>query len=314
MKILIRDLTNQKKKGIYFIKNLKTNQVYVGSTPKSSFRRRFKQHLNSLIKGSHENSHLQRSYLKHGSSNFVFYIQEILENNTPEEILKVEQNYLENEKNLFNKHLNAFYPPTSVSKKENGEKRKESIKKGFEFYHKYKNKEILLEDIPVEFKSFVIGKSNYKAWNTGLTKEDIDYSFLKGISKTKTDSYYKGRKVFKEKMRGKSKPINVFDYQGKYLMTFRSPSDIVDYSKGDNKLPLIVQSDKPRKSKNGFTPIAYLEINNILNVLRGNKRSHKGLIFSYESQSEYVLKPCDIKYAYTKWSQCYFLNHSRLEE
>lgn len=312
MKILIKDITNQKNKGIYFIKNLKTNQVYVGSTPKSSFRRRFKQHLNSLIKGSHENSHLQRSYLKYGSSNFIFYIKEILEDSSPEEILKVEQHYLENEQNLFNKHLNAFYPPPS--KKGGDEKRKESIKKGFEFYHKYKNKDILLEDIPVEFKGFVIGKSNYRAWNTGLTKEDIDYSFLKGISKTKTDSYFEGRKVFKEKMRDKSKPINIFDYQGKYLMTFRSASDIVDYSKSDNKLPLIVQSDKPRKSKNGFVPIEYLEINNILNVLKGKKRSYKGLIFSYESQSEYILKPCDIKYAYTKWSQCYFLNHSRPEE
>ena len=125
MKILLKDLTNQKNKGVYFIKNLKTNQVYVGSTPKSSFRRRFKQHLNSLIKGSHENSHLQRSYLKYGSSNFIFYIKEILEDSSPEEVLKVEQHYLENEQNLFNKHLNAFYPPPS--KKGDDEKRKESI-------------------------------------------------------------------------------------------------------------------------------------------------------------------------------------------
>ena len=74
MKIRLKDLQFKNSKGIYAIKNIATNQIYIGSVYKATFYKRFKQHLNGLIKNKHENSKLQNSYNKYGEENFEFYI------------------------------------------------------------------------------------------------------------------------------------------------------------------------------------------------------------------------------------------------
>ena len=60
MKILLRDLTFCKLRGVYFIVNTITGRTYVGSCPTSCFRNRFKRHLNSLLRRNHENTFLQK--------------------------------------------------------------------------------------------------------------------------------------------------------------------------------------------------------------------------------------------------------------
>jgi group I intron endonuclease len=64
--------------GIYTIKNMINNKVYVGST-RTNFKKRLYQHLLDLEKEKHCNKHLQNSYFKYGKDNFQFEIQEIIE-------------------------------------------------------------------------------------------------------------------------------------------------------------------------------------------------------------------------------------------
>lgn len=310
MKVLLRDLSFYKLRGVYFIINTITNRVYVGSCPTTCFKNRFKKHLNSLLGKKHENTFLQKEVDEYGISNFLFIIKEVV-NGTYEDVIRREQFYLDSVSLLYNKHKKAFYPNHKIKQFGSNAKRNASIAEGLEFYKGYKKGSIKLSEIPDKYKGFVIGKSSFKAWNKGKDASVVDYSHLKGIPKRKTELWEKGRMNFKDTMRNKSSKIYVFDYNGVFLKTFRSVSDIVDFSKsGNNDLPIITQSDKPRKSKNGLIPIEHFELNNVLRVCKGKKRSYKGLIFSYQESIDYKLNPSDIKCSYKKWSQCHFTNHS----
>lgn len=61
------------KTGIYKIKNLVTNKIYVGSS--TNIKKRWRDHKWHLKKGIHHNSHLQSSWNKYGSNNFIFSIE-----------------------------------------------------------------------------------------------------------------------------------------------------------------------------------------------------------------------------------------------
>lgn len=76
--------------GIYKIENLITNQCYYGSS--KHIEKRWRQHLNKLRLNKHENTLLQRSWLKYGENNFKFEI--VLECST-KELLKKEQFFLD---------------------------------------------------------------------------------------------------------------------------------------------------------------------------------------------------------------------------
>lgn len=68
-------LSDIKKCGIYVIKNIKNNKVYVGKTLKR-FSIRLAQHSASLCNNKSVNSHLQNSFNKYGYDSFIFYIRE----------------------------------------------------------------------------------------------------------------------------------------------------------------------------------------------------------------------------------------------
>jgi group I intron endonuclease len=61
-------------KGIYKITNLSNNKVYIGQTDRLNERER--EHFYRLGRNEHHNDHLQKSYNKHGKSNFKFEIIE----------------------------------------------------------------------------------------------------------------------------------------------------------------------------------------------------------------------------------------------
>jgi len=67
--------------GIYVIINLVDNKVYIGSTIRN-FRKRWREHRDSLKDGNHRNTHLQRAWNKYGEENFEFQILEKLEDRT----------------------------------------------------------------------------------------------------------------------------------------------------------------------------------------------------------------------------------------
>lgn len=83
---------HSRKSGIYQIRNLNNGKVYIGST--FCFKIRYKQHLDSLKKGTHHNKHLQGSFIKHGSDAFIFEVLEVVEGEQSDRLL-VEQKRLD---------------------------------------------------------------------------------------------------------------------------------------------------------------------------------------------------------------------------
>jgi group I intron endonuclease len=64
--------------GVYFIKNLINDKVYVGSS--QDIERRFYLHKHYLNKGKHINQHLQNAWNEYGEENFSFSILEQIDN------------------------------------------------------------------------------------------------------------------------------------------------------------------------------------------------------------------------------------------
>ena len=79
------------KSGIYIIKNLINNKVYIGSA--INIDKRWKHHKKDLAKRKHHSRLLQRAWDKYGEENFKFEIIEEVKN--PEHLLSYEQVYLD---------------------------------------------------------------------------------------------------------------------------------------------------------------------------------------------------------------------------
>jgi group I intron endonuclease len=72
--------------GIYQIRNIVNNHIYIGSA--KNFKTRWNTHLCNLRKGKHHSSHLQKAFRKYGEENFIF---EILITCHPDTLLWYEQ-------------------------------------------------------------------------------------------------------------------------------------------------------------------------------------------------------------------------------
>lgn len=79
------------KSGIYQIRNLTNNKIYVGSAV--NFRERKNIHLYHLRLNKHHSQYLQRSYNQHGEENFTFEALEYVENK--ENLIEREQHYID---------------------------------------------------------------------------------------------------------------------------------------------------------------------------------------------------------------------------
>ena len=79
-----------KKCGIYCIKNIITNKLYIGSS--INIENRISLHKNMLKNNKHHSTKLQHSYNKHGENNFLFEIIEECDENL---LLEKEQNYID---------------------------------------------------------------------------------------------------------------------------------------------------------------------------------------------------------------------------
>ncbi|NJO63397.1 MAG: GIY-YIG nuclease family protein [Richelia sp. RM2_1_2] len=84
------------KSGIYFIKNLITNQYYIGSS--SNISKRFRDHKWYLRKNIHHNSYLQNSWNKYGEDKFEFMVIQHCE---MKNILEVEKELIKK----YNSHI-----------------------------------------------------------------------------------------------------------------------------------------------------------------------------------------------------------------
>jgi group I intron endonuclease len=89
--------------GIYKIKNIVNNKIYIGSTLKS-FEYRFNIHVKLLKRNQHENPILQNAWNKYGENNFIFEIIESFDSINIEELLNLEKYYI-----LKYNSTNKFY-------------------------------------------------------------------------------------------------------------------------------------------------------------------------------------------------------------
>ena len=78
-------------KGIYQIRNIVNNKIYIGSS--KDIIKRFNNHTWLLRNNKHNNLHLQHSWNMHGANSFVFEILLLCEEF---ELLRYEQWYLDN--------------------------------------------------------------------------------------------------------------------------------------------------------------------------------------------------------------------------
>lgn len=81
--------------GIYCIRNIVNNKVYIGES--IDIYRRWHEHMQDLRDGVHDNVHLQRSWNKYGEENFEFNIVE-----------KCEENVLFEREKYWVKYYDAF--------------------------------------------------------------------------------------------------------------------------------------------------------------------------------------------------------------
>jgi len=81
-----------KKGGVYQIKNLINEKVYIGSA--KCFQVRASQHQGRLNSGKHHNKHLLASWKKYGSQNFLFEVLEVVEGGV-EQRRNREQHYID---------------------------------------------------------------------------------------------------------------------------------------------------------------------------------------------------------------------------
>jgi group I intron endonuclease len=84
--------------GIYAIIHLLSGKRYIGSTKNTKVR--WRRHQNSLRRGDHHCSHLQRSWNKYGADQFEFNLIESVED--PKMLLLMEQKWMDSTRLLFN--------------------------------------------------------------------------------------------------------------------------------------------------------------------------------------------------------------------
>ena len=79
------------KSGIYQIRNTENDKIYIGSAVNIS--RRKSKHLSTLKRKVHRNTHLQRSYDKHGEGCFIFEVLEYVEDK--QDLIRREQYWID---------------------------------------------------------------------------------------------------------------------------------------------------------------------------------------------------------------------------
>lgn len=250
--------------GVYKITNTITNKFYIGSTSES-FIKRWNHHINSLRRNTHKNKHLQNAFNKYGEQSFKF---EIVETCSKELCLIREQVYLNtcNTDNSYN--INPLATALCNTKKtidKQIESRKRFYKECLEWYTKFKNDEILFEDIPDKFKVRIKSYIDTVPWNKG--KHYTSTNHLK-VKHKKSD-----RSNCKNTMRNKALPVFVYDSNLNYLDTFRSSKDLEELSITLN-LPIKSRFSTQRMGK----PICYLSSGNINKAIKNNTQ-YKGLYF-----------------------------------
>ena len=129
--------------GVYEIRNVETNLIYIGSG--TDMRRRQKDHISVLKRGIHRNLYLQNAFNKYGFDAFVFSVVEIVENKN---VLREQEQYWINITECYKKdkgyNLNPIVDsPLGCKRSDETKRRVSESKKGKKnpFYGKTHNNE-----------------------------------------------------------------------------------------------------------------------------------------------------------------------------
>lgn len=194
------------KSGIYQIRNLINNKIYVGSA--FDLGRRIKAHLKSLKHKTHHNIHLQDSFNKYGEENFVF------------EILELVGSLLNESKLSFKKRLvdqkEQYYLDTLLFASENNEK---FYKLGYNICRKAANPRLGLTASSISKE-----KCSNSLMNHYVSLETRKKQALAKLGKT---TIRKGiKKTPKQlEMIGSQKPIIQLNLEGDFVAEFVSISE-----------------------------------------------------------------------------------------
>lgn len=253
MEIIIAHGCSLEKPGVYVIENLMNNKVYIGSSTMRIIKR-IEHHVSMLRAGKHKNTYLQNAFNKYGETTFCASVIETTEKHNT---LEREQYWIDKEEkeNLYN--INPLASGTPNMSKETILKRAETMKR------KYASGEI---------------ESNFKKghvpWNKGKT--DIDYSYLKGVKKTKSEKVLDKLKKQSEQIRDISPRVYVYDVNYNFLGKFRCAKDLEEWSLTEhNNLPIKGRFKKERMGKS----LTFLSSGNINKACKTGK-FYKGLKFS----------------------------------
>lgn len=293
--MIIETLEHLEKFGIYKITNIKNGKFYIGSTTRS-FKDRFNDHARDLKNNKHKNYYLQSAYNKYGDSSFKFEILEVLENNTL--VLEKEQYYITtlciSKKISYNINLEASGGNQFSS--EIYKKRAQSFKKtnsiALEYAKKIKENEFLIEDVPDKYKKRTLWFLSPRDSSKNRTKKNgYTFDHLK-VPKTITEEFKRARKISQIKNRESKTPyIAVYDTFGNYINTFRSATDIEEFSiKNPTYFPIL------SKNLNSKNKSWILKKANIINNCNSISKHYKGLQFKFvDSDKEIVfLKITDL--------------------
>jgi group I intron endonuclease len=128
------------KSGIYQIKNLTNNKIYIGSSV--DIKARWAGHRSDLKNKKHHSKHLQRSWELHGSNAFEFMILEVVKDS--ELLLEREQHYLDTlrpyEREVGYNNCREAGRPTGYKHSEETRRKMSETKKGHKHSEETKRK------------------------------------------------------------------------------------------------------------------------------------------------------------------------------
>lgn len=195
---ILKDTT--KISGIYKIINKINSKYYVGSSDDIlSSRGRFYSHTKLLKRNKHYNKYLQRSWNKYGESNFDFIIIEETQN---ENLLIVEQKYLNIAKNEKNKCYNLCFDSMAPMKNRNHtiitkiKLKKSHLGKRNFMYGKHHRKDSI-EKIRIARKNQIFTKEHKQNQINARIKKEIYTFFNKNTNEYFIGTQYEFKKLTK---------------------------------------------------------------------------------------------------------------------
>lgn len=223
---------HSEKIGIYTIRNIINNKVYVGSTCES-FEKRWRRHRGDLLKGYHGNPHLQSSWIKYGEKSFRFEVLEICDKSKDRKYVEDREQY------YIDKLITPQHDYNIVMLVQRQLHRCKFDKKTCQsIIDEYLTTEITIPLIAIKHKTTTVTISkilNNRYYNFNPSKEELVLIKKKGkeiVLKTSQASNTANRSVTEEQA------IFIYKNYGKYLNTElaemfnTNKSTIADIGKG----------------------------------------------------------------------------------